>query len=120
VKLHFIYNADAGKVNALMDSLHKVVSPATYQCQLCTLTHGVKNPRKAWTAFLESLPMEHELHHRSDDLDHFGPLASELPTILLEDDQGQMRCLVGREELGGLQDVEALVALLRERLPDAF
>ncbi len=39
--LLFVYNADSGLVAGLFDSAHKLLSPSTYQCQLCTLTHGV-------------------------------------------------------------------------------
>ena len=39
MKLIFVYNAGSGKLNALFDMAHKIVSPTTYECSLCALTH---------------------------------------------------------------------------------
>ncbi len=43
--LIFVYNADSGKLNVLFDVGHKIVSPGTYKCDLCTLTHGTFTER---------------------------------------------------------------------------
>ncbi|BAO54741.1 hypothetical protein [Nonlabens marinus] len=57
-KLIFVYNANSGKVNALLDSAHKIVSPSTYQCRLCELTYGTLKENKEWVRFRESLVNE--------------------------------------------------------------
>jgi len=54
-KLIFVYNANSGKVNALLDSAHKIVSPSTYQCRLCDLTHGTLKEKEEWVRFRESV-----------------------------------------------------------------
>jgi hypothetical protein len=38
-ELLFVYNADAGLVTGLLDTLHKVLSPSTYSCSLCAITY---------------------------------------------------------------------------------
>ncbi|MBC7930780.1 MAG: hypothetical protein H7Z38_09495, partial [Rubrivivax sp.] len=53
--LVFVYNADSGLFNALTDIAHKAFSPATYQCNLCALTHSTFGMRKGWKRFLETL-----------------------------------------------------------------
>ena len=35
----FIYNAKSGTVNSLIDWAHKIVSPDTYECSLCSMTY---------------------------------------------------------------------------------
>lgn len=40
MELSFIYNAQSGKTNALIDFTHKILSPETYQNQLCSLIYG--------------------------------------------------------------------------------
>ena len=40
-KLLFVYNVNSGKLNILFGIVHKIISPSTYTCELCSLTHGV-------------------------------------------------------------------------------
>lgn len=44
-QLIFVYNADGGTFNAIMDSAHKLFAPSTYQCSLCAITHGMLTMR---------------------------------------------------------------------------
>ncbi len=53
--LIFVYNANSGKINAWLDSAHKIVSPKTYQCRLCDLTYGVFKENEDWARFRESV-----------------------------------------------------------------
>jgi len=57
-QLIFVYNADSGLFNALSDFAHKILSPSSYQCQLCALTHGNFSMKQDWKSFIESLPIE--------------------------------------------------------------
>ncbi|MDP5100229.1 MAG: GTPase, partial [Nonlabens sp.] len=54
-KLIFVYNANAGKINSLLDSAHKLISPGTYDCKLCELTYGVFKEDVDWIRFRESV-----------------------------------------------------------------
>lgn len=63
-RLLFVYNADSGLYNTLADIGHKLISPGTYQCQLCSLTHGYLRERDAWRDFLEGLPATCEFLRR--------------------------------------------------------
>jgi len=56
MKIIFVYNADAGFMSGVMDSLHKAISPETYECALCALTYGLLTMDKTWRAYLQSLP----------------------------------------------------------------
>jgi len=51
-RLVIVYNANAGLMAGVMDSVHKIVSPSTYPCQLCAVTYGLTSMRKEWRAFL--------------------------------------------------------------------
>ena len=43
MKLIFVYNADSGLVNTLMNIGYKAISPQTYESKLCDLTFGVQD-----------------------------------------------------------------------------
>jgi len=115
-RLILVYNADGGLLNALKDSAHKIVSPATYPCSLCALTYGWVSMRARWRRFLASLPHTKAFHHRDDFALAFPGLAVPLPTILLAEGRGPPRVLVSAPELDALPDVQALIALVEERL----
>ncbi|GAA0873294.1 hypothetical protein GCM10009117_24410 [Gangjinia marincola] len=65
-KLIFVYNATSGNVNAMIDVAHKILSPATYTCDLCAITHGKFHERKEWRAFRESSDIDMEFLHKDE------------------------------------------------------
>lgn len=83
-KILFVYNADQGKLNAAIDSLHKFISPGTYQCALCSLTHGAFGMKKDWQAFLAELDAEFEFIHRDEMTARFGSAltGTDLPIVV--------------------------------------
>ena len=54
-RLIFVYNADSGLFNTLTDIAHKVLSPDTYACNLCSITHGYLKERRKWRNFIRTL-----------------------------------------------------------------
>lgn len=54
MEIIFVYNARSDKINKLIDFAHKIISPSTYSCDLCTLTHTNFGQQKDWKAFLEN------------------------------------------------------------------
>ncbi len=67
----FVYNAHSGKLHKLWDAAHKIVSPETYACQLCSLTHGALTMHKEWKVFKDKMIHQHELVfvYKNDFLD---------------------------------------------------
>ena len=51
--LYFIYNANSGLISYSFGALHKIMSPKTYQCNLCKITHGAFTEKKEWTDFVK-------------------------------------------------------------------
>ncbi|PJB13026.1 MAG: GTPase [Flavobacteriales bacterium CG_4_9_14_3_um_filter_40_17] len=62
-KFVFVYNAQSGRLHGLMDTAHKLLSPATYACKLCALTYGVWSENEKWKAFRTSFPVPLEFLH---------------------------------------------------------
>jgi hypothetical protein len=44
--------------NSVTDFAHKMLSPSTYECQLCALTYGSFSMKQKWKSFIESLPIK--------------------------------------------------------------
>ena len=53
-ELIFIYNANSGVVNSLIDWAHKIISPDTYKCSLCSITYNNSDKKNEWSKLLPS------------------------------------------------------------------
>lgn len=105
--LVFVYNADSGLFNTLTDMAHKLLSPATYGCSLCALTHGTFTVRDTWTQFLKTLDADCEFLHRDEFKAKYGTACRELPAIY-ENTANGLSLLV---DAGTLRKLESLADL---------
>lgn len=80
-KLICIYNAHSGVWNAIADSIHKFVSPETYPCKLCDITHGYFREKKERHEFLKQLTLPVEFYHK-DEVSKLPYSLPALPCIL--------------------------------------
>lgn len=117
MKLLFVYNADSGLFNTLADAAHKIVSPRTYQCDLCRITYGWFQERADWRAFIDGLGMDCEFLHRDQFRARFPDLDVSLPAILRVGD-GQPEVCAGPSALAACGDVQALIDLVRQTCAD--
>lgn len=85
-KLIFVYNADGNIFSKVTDFAHKIISPATYSCNLCTLTYGNMGIKKEWADFIKNLQMEVEFLHKDEFLVKYGKIISDFPIILAKRD----------------------------------
>lgn len=114
-RLLFVYNADGGLFNTMTDIAHKILSPNTYSCNLCALTHGYFSAKDAWLQFLENTPVKCEFLHRDEFLQEHADMKVPLPAIFVREDQG-MSLLIGAEDINACTDLEDLQGLIRQRL----
>ena len=116
-RLLFIYNANSGKGNAFLDSMHKVFSPQTYDCKLCELTFGVVSENKTWKRFREETKNVMVFLHKDEFAkkykSKFGYKFT-FPIILAEGENG-LEVLVSTEELNQTKTVHDLIRLVKER-----
>jgi hypothetical protein len=115
-RLVIVYNANAGLLAGAMDSLHKLLSPATYPCALCAITYGLVSMRRAWRSYLDGLGMPILFHHRPDFRAAF-PAAADwpLPLIAVEQDE-RLTVLVQASDFTAIADLATLIRVVRERL----
>ena len=118
MELIFIYNAESGTVNALIDFTHKIISPSTYDCQLCSITHGIFGMKQRWKTFLDSLPYKKTFLHKDEVQKTSIVLPKELPAILLKDRHGEIKQLVSSANLIGFQSMNELIQIIHEKLKD--
>ncbi len=110
-RLIFVYNADGGIAQGIMDSVHKTLSPSTYPCSLCAITYGAFTMDRRWRAWLKALPVPSVFFHKDDS--PYRDMA--LPVVLIERG-GQVATLVSAERLNALDNVDALIAEIEGQL----
>lgn len=115
--LVFIWNADAGMFNAVRDSLHKWISPETYSCRLCQLTHGLSSAHRAWRNFLKEFERPAYFYYR-DTFKKTGiavPFPISYP-LILELHQGQWRAFLTSGDLEEITTLEALIECMKTKI----
>jgi hypothetical protein len=115
-QLIFVYNADGGTLNAIMDSAHKLFAPTTYQCSLCAITHGMLAMRQDWKDYMGKLPYETRFYHRDGFRQEWPTQNAALPAIFMLEDDGSLRTVVEAQELNEQKSIAQLTALLGRKL----
>lgn len=79
--LLFVYYAGSGLFTTAAGIAHKIPSPKTHACRLCSLTHGYFTMHGAWAGFLRELDLPCEFRHRDELDDEPGVDPTALPAI---------------------------------------
>jgi hypothetical protein len=112
--LVFVYNADSGLVNTLLDIGHKIVSPKTYSCNLCALTHSTFSMRDEWKQFVAQLDCPMEFLHRDELAGRYGLRDVPLPAIFLKTETG-LQPWIGQEEINRCRSLDDLKRLVEQK-----
>ncbi len=78
----FVYNANSDLFSTVTDFAHKILSPSTYQCQLCALTYGNFSKKQEWKYFVESLSIQTVFLHK-DEFENQYKIKTALPAVFV-------------------------------------
>ncbi|MCO4781360.1 MAG: GTPase [Candidatus Cloacimonetes bacterium] len=113
-RFHFIYNADSGLLNTTLDIAHKILSPSTYKCDLCQLTHGILSEQESLTEFKKEFPDKILFYHKDDRL----PKGSEngpFPSIWIEKDD-TLSLFLPPDQISKLKNIKEILNLITTHL----
>jgi hypothetical protein len=110
MKLVFVYNADSDPVSGLFDIGHKLFSPETYQCGLCSLTHDTFSEKQAWKSFREESAVDMEFLHRDEFEKKYG-VSHEYPVVLRSN--GELDLVLSKNDIDAIGSVEELIGKIR-------
>jgi len=116
-RLIFVYNAKAGLFNQIADYVHKIVSPQTYECNLCQITFGNIGMKEKWKEFIASLPIKSDFLHK-DELEAQYSISPALPVILMVDDNQKPAELITASEINKVRALEELMILVESKVVD--
>ena len=117
-ELIFIYNVKSGVVNEMIDFAHKIVSPKTYDCNLCAISYNTFTKKKRWSDYINSLPIKSVFTYK----DKVSSLEKELsnlkfPTIVIRNGV-ELNEIISRNEINNINNINQLISLLNERLDE--
>ena len=112
MKLLFIYNANSGKLNTLFDIGHKIISPESYECNLCQITHGNFKERNVWKKFRETSDLDLTFLHKDEfEKQYEGEYSYPIGLKL----NGELSVFISTQKLNEISKPEALIELIQER-----
>jgi hypothetical protein len=110
----FIYNAKSGKINSLFDVAHKLISPKTYQCKLCSITHDTFSENEQWKQFRETTKLPLEFLHSDEFESNYKNIDTKYPVILLEENQ-KLSEWISKNDIEKIESTKELIELIKEK-----
>lgn len=112
MRLILVYNAKSGFINSSIDFIHKIVSPNSYDCSLCKLTHGKTKEKEVWRNFLNQTDLKISVLHIDEFEERF--LTSYNYPVIVREDDDQLKVIMNKEELKQLKTTESLIEFLEQ------
>lgn len=105
MEIQFIYNAKSGLANSIFDLAHKLISPDTYECNLCKITHGAFTETKKFKELKQKYNIT--LWH-IDDYELKYEKESKYPLIIIRDEKQKEIGRIITEEINSSISIEEL------------
>ena len=115
-ELIFVYNANSDLFSTVTDFAHKLLSPATYSCNLCALTYGNFTVKQKWKSFIEGLSIKTAFLHK-DEFKKQYKIHTALPAIFMKAD-GAIKEIIPKEQIKSCQSLEELQNLVTRKLEE--
>ena len=114
LELIFIYNAKSGVVNELIDFAHKIVSPETYDCNLCAISYGPFSMKKKWSTYIETLPFKSTFTYK-DKFSKNGYSNIKFPSVFIRSNE-KLDEIISATEINEIKNLDQLIGLLNQKL----
>jgi hypothetical protein len=119
-ELIFVYNANSGVINSWLDTVHKLIKPETYSCDLCALTHGSFREKRIWKNFKQQFEFPISFYHKDEFLKKYKSKwlpKYEFPIVLTSDSES-MHPLISASEFSKMETLEDLIERLKALIPN--
>lgn len=111
MEIQFIYNAKNGLANSLFDLAHKIISPDTYECNLCKITHGAFKENKKFKDIKEKFNIT--LWH-IDDYEKKYKKESSYPLIIFRDKNRNELKRIDTNTINQINSVDELEIIIED------
>jgi hypothetical protein len=105
--LIFVYNADSGMANALLDTGRRIFKPQDYPCPLCMVTYGPFGMKNDWKQFIAKLPFSVTFLHKNELPTGLQKGLKDFPCMVLQEAE-RTSILIGGKEFQKITDLATL------------
>lgn len=111
MEIQFIYNAKGNWANSIFDLAHKIISPDTYECNLCKITHDAFTESKKFKELKQKYRItlwhidDYELKHQKE---------TSYPTIIFRDASDKEINRITTETINRINTVDELEEIITE------
>ncbi len=113
--LIFVYNADEGFYNSLVDFTHKILSPKTYDCNLCKLSYGNFTEKKEWKEFISSFKIQSLFFHRDEFENAYNIKRKKFPAVFWKNGLKTLQ-IITADEINYSSSTTELINLVKQKL----
>lgn len=114
-ELLFVYNADSGVANQLIDYGKKYIAPSKFDCQLCMVSYGAFGMKRDWKKFIGLLPFRTVFLHR-DEFEKTYPNNKFSYPAVIQKYGSKMKLLITSQDFDSIKDLETLRYTLNQKL----
>lgn len=114
-ELIFIYNANSDFFSNMKDFAYKIISPKTYQCNLCNISYGNLGMKEKWKNFISNLDIKTEFLHKDEFLKKYNLRTINFPAAFIKNNKG-MKLLISNEEINSCENLDELIKLVNNKL----
>jgi len=107
--LLFVYNAKSDYWSKKLDFAHKIISPTTYNCNLCALTHGNFGETEIWKDFRENSKIDMKFIHKDQFQKEYPQIEAIFPIIFKKEDT-ELSVFMNAATLSQINSVDDLVS----------
>ncbi len=107
----FVYNAQSGSLFKGIDFFHKIISPDTYACNLCKITHGIFSERAKWKKFRKQENVEMKFYYKDEFEAQYGKQLS-YPIVLYSP---SLDVVMTHTEINSLKTLQELIDFIKTK-----
>lgn len=111
--LIFVYNANSGFINLSLDIAHKIISPKTYQCNLCTLTHDTFKQKSLWKQFMANTNLHITFYHKDEFKKNYPTASFKLPCVI-ENDNLILKEVIDSKTINNFSNLKQFINALNQ------
>ncbi|SRR5258708_15215240 len=112
----FVYNANSSLFAQITDYTHKLLSPETYQCNLCKLTYDNFGMKQDWKKFIQNLPYKISFLHKDEFVVRYSEYNMSGFPAVFEITNNRITQRISTEEINKQKTIQALEKLVEEKL----
>ena len=114
-KLIFVYNAQGGKFKAVLDAIHKAVSPKTLKCRLYKITFGLAKTKKDWKQFINNLSISSEFLHKDEFKKKYDYKKPKFPAVFINRED-KIKQIISASEINDCKTLKDLKNLVIDKI----